>query len=87
VAQVNVGRDFKVVENQIFKILNFDSLVDPLNGNESCDISISKVKLKATNQITPTSTWATIEDGDGMSLKLGQLIQKTHEKGSFGIFK
>ncbi len=87
IAQVNIGRDLKVVENQIFKALNFDSLTDPMTGKESCDVSMSSVKLRATQQITPNTTWATIEDGDGTTLKVGQLVQKTHEKAGFAIPK
>ncbi len=87
IVQVNIGKDLKVVENQIFKVLNFDTLTDPINEKESCDISISNVKLRATQQITPTTTWTTIEDGDGTTLKVGQLVQKTHEKDSFAIPK
>jgi len=87
IAQVNIGRDLKVVENQIFKALNFDTLTDPMSGKESCDVSMSAVKLRATQQITPTTTWVTIEDGDGTSLKVGQLVQKTHEKAGFAIPK
>jgi curli biogenesis system outer membrane secretion channel CsgG len=87
VAQVNIGRDLKVVENQIFKALNFDALTDPMTGKESCDVSVSAVKLRATQQITPNTTWATIEEGDGTTLKVGQLVQKTHEKAGFGIPK
>jgi len=87
IAQVNVGRDLKVVENQIFKALNFDQLTDPMTGKESCDISESMIRLKATQQITPTHTWLTIENGEGKDLKVGQLIQKTHQKAGFAIPK
>ncbi len=87
IAQVNIGRDLKVAENQIFKVLNFDALTDPFSGKESCDISMSAIKLRATNQITQDKTWATIEDGDGTTLKVGQLVQKSHEKAGFAIPK
>lgn len=87
IAQVNIGRDLKVVENQIFKTLNFDTLTDPMSGKESCDVSISSIKLRATQQITPTTTWTTVEDGDGTTLKVGQLVQKSHEKAGFAIPK
>ncbi len=78
IAQVNIGRDFKVVENQIFQALVFDSLVDPITGKESCDITMTNIKLKATQQITPSTTWTTIQDGDGSNLKIGQLVQKLY---------
>ena len=87
IAQLSVGRDLKVEQNQLFKVLNFDQSVDPMDGKESCDVSISTIKLRASQQITPTTTWATVEEGDGQSLKVGQLIQKTHEKAGFAIPK
>lgn len=87
IAQLSVGRDLKVEQNQLFKVLNFDQSVDPMDGKESCDVSISTIKLRASQQITPTTTWVTVEEGDGQSLKVGQLIQKTHEKAGFAIPK
>lgn len=78
IAQVNIGRDFKVTENQIFQALNFESFIDPISAKESCDITMTNIKLKATQQITPTSTWTTVEDGDGRSLRIGQLVQKLY---------
>lgn len=78
IAQVSIGRDLKVNQNQIFQVLDFDSFFDPISQKESCDITITKIKLKATQQITPTTTWTTIDEGDGSTLKIGQLVQKLH---------
>ena len=87
IAQVNIGRNYKVEENQIFKLYVFEESKDPMTGVISCDRIETPVTLKATNQITQTHTWATVEDGDKNSVKLLQLVQKSHEKGGFAIPK
>lgn len=87
IAQINIGRDFKVEENQIFKVYSFEENEDPMTGKTSCDVIETTTKLRASQQITPKTTWATVEDGDAKSLKLGQLVQKSHEKAGFAIPK
>lgn len=86
IAQVNIGRDLKVEEDQVFKVYSFDQNEDPMTGKVSCDVIETTTKLRASQQITQGTTWVTIEEGDGSILKLGQLVQKTHEKaGGFAI--
>ena len=87
IAQVNIGRDYKVVENQLFKVYIFDTNEDPMSGKISCDVIESTTKLRATNQIQKNTTWTTVEEGDGKTLKLGQLVQKSSEKGGFNVPK
>jgi curli biogenesis system outer membrane secretion channel CsgG len=85
IVQVNIGRDFKVEENQIFKVYSFDEIEDPMSGSISCDIIETMVKLRASQQIMKNNTWTNIEEGDGKTLKLGQLVQKSHQKAGFAI--
>lgn len=85
IAQVNVGRDLKVEENQIFKVYSFEENEDPMSGEVSCDLIESTTKLRASQQITKGTTWTTIESGDSSILKLGQLVQKTHQKAGFEV--
>ena len=87
IAQINIGRDLKVVENQLFKVYAFEENEDPMTGVQSCDVIETQVALRASQQITPKSTWATIEDGEANSLKLGQLVQKSYEKAGFALPK
>jgi len=87
IAQVNIGRDLKVSENQIFKVYQFDDIEDPMTGAKSCDVIETTTKLRASQQITKNTTWVTIEEGDGNTLKLGQLVQKSHEKAGFELPK
>ncbi|MEA3384216.1 MAG: CsgG/HfaB family protein [Campylobacterota bacterium] len=87
IAQVNIGRDLKVVENQVFNVYQFDEMEDPMSGDKSCDVIQTTTKLRASQQITKNTTWVTIEDGEGDTLKLGQLVQKSHEKAGFEIPK
>jgi curli biogenesis system outer membrane secretion channel CsgG len=87
IAQVNIGRDLKVVENQLFKVYSFEEIEDPMTGKKSCDVIEIQTKLKASQQITQKTTWVTIQDGKGSSLKLGQLVQKSYKKGGFEISK
>ncbi len=83
IAQINIGRDLKVEENQIFKVYAFEEIEDPMSGAISCDVMETTTKLRASQQITAKTTWTTVEEGDPNSLKLGQLVQKTHEKAGF----
>ncbi len=87
IAQVNIGRDLKVVENQVFNVYQFDEMEDPMSGEKTCDVIQTTTKLRASQQITPKTTWVTVEEGDGTTLKLGQLVQKSHEKAGFEIPK
>ncbi|MEA3314731.1 MAG: CsgG/HfaB family protein [Campylobacterota bacterium] len=87
IAQVNIGRDMKVSENQLFKVYQFDDMEDPMTGVKSCDVIETTTKLRASQQITKNRTWVTIEEGEGNTLKLGQLVQKSHEKAGFAIPK
>ena len=85
IAQVNVGRDLKVAENQLFKVYAFEENEDPMSGDISCDVIETTTTLRASQQITDKTTWTTVEDGNPGILKLGQLVQKTHEKAGFAI--
>jgi len=85
IAQVNVGRDLKVQENQLFKVYAFEENEDPMSGVVSCDVIETTTKLRASQQITKGTTWATIDEGDASILKLGQLVQKSHAKAGFGF--
>jgi len=87
IAQLNIGRDLKVVENQLFKVYAFEETEDPMSGAKSCDVIETNTKLRASQQITKTTTWATVEDGEAKSLQLGQLVQKSHEKAGFAFPK
>jgi hypothetical protein len=87
IAQVNIGRDLKVVENQVFNVYSFEETEDPMSGKISCDVIQTPTKLRASQQITPKTTWVTVEEGDGKALRLGQLVQKSHEKAGFAIPK
>jgi len=87
IAQVNVGRELKVAENQIFKVYAFEENEDPMTGKVSCDVIETTTKLRASQQITPKTTWTTVEEGNAAILKLGQLVQKSHEKAGFAIPK
>jgi hypothetical protein len=87
IAQVNIGRDLKVVENQVFKVYSFEETEDPMSGERSCDVIETQTKLRASQQITPKTTWVTVEEGDPSTLKLGQLVQKSHEKAGFAVPK
>ncbi|MEA3512616.1 MAG: CsgG/HfaB family protein [Campylobacterota bacterium] len=83
IAQLNIGRDLKVVENQLFNVYAFEESEDPMSGEKSCDVIETNTKLRASQQIQPKTTWVTVEDGEGKSLRLGQLVQKSHEKAGF----
>lgn len=85
IAQVNIGKDLKVEENQIFKVYEFEENEDPMSGEISCDVIETTTKLRASQQITAKSTWTTVEEGNPGILKLGQLVQKSHEKAGFAI--
>ena len=78
IAQVNVGKELKVTEGTVFKVYNFEQMEDPMSGTVSCDVTETDIKLKATQNMTKTHTWTTV-DGDGKALKLGQLVKKTAE--------
>jgi len=85
IAQVNIGSDLKVTEDQLFKVYVFEENEDPISGKVSCDVLETTTKLRASQQITKGTTWATIQEGDSSILKLGQLVQKTQEKAGFGF--
>lgn len=87
IAQVNIGKDMKVSENQLFKVYQFDEIEDPMSGVKSCDVIETTTKLRASQQIRNKTTWTTIEEGDGNSLKLGELVQKLDEKAGLEIPK
>ncbi|BFU78881.1 hypothetical protein ALC152_20960 [Arcobacter sp. 15-2] len=87
IAQVNVGKEYKVVEDQLFNVYEFEESEDPMTGIITCDVIETTTKLRASQQITPKTTWTTIEEGRSSFLKLGQLVQKTHEKAGLGIPK
>lgn len=87
IAQVNIGRDAKVVENQVFDTYNFEQVEDPMTGAITCDVTQTPVQLRASQQIQENATWATVEKGDGSMLKLGQLVRKSHEKAGFALPK
>ncbi len=85
IAQVNIGRDLKVEENQLFKVYAFNQLEDPMTGDVTCDVIQTTTLLRASHQITSKTAWTTIKEGDASMLKLGQLVQKSNEKAGFGI--
>ena len=85
IAQVNLGRDYKITEDQLFNVYVLEENEDPINGMITCDVIETTTKLRASSQITAKSTWSTIDEGNASILKLGQLIQKTHEKAGFGF--
>jgi len=87
IAQINVGKNYKVQENQLFKVYAFEENEDPLSGDITCDVIESTTKLRASQQISARSTWTTVEEGSADILKLGQLVQKTNEKAGFAIPK
>lgn len=84
IAQVSIGRNYKVEENTELMLYAFDENIDPMNGAKSCDAIVLPTKLRATNQLTDTTAWATV-DGDAKSLKLNQLVQKSHTKGGLSV--
>ncbi|MEA2049425.1 MAG: CsgG/HfaB family protein [Campylobacterota bacterium] len=85
IAQVSIGRDQKVVENQLFTVYNFEESEDVMTGAKTCDVIETTTKLRASQQIQPKTTWATVEEGECSSLKLKQLVQKSHEKAGFEV--
>lgn len=85
IAQVNIGKDLKVQENQLFKVYAFEENEDPISGVITCDVIETTTKLRASQQITQKNSWTTVEDGSSGILKLGQLVQKSHEKAGFAI--
>lgn len=87
IAQVNIGRNLKVEENQLFKVYAFEENEDPMNGEISCDVIETTTTLRASQQITDKTTWTSVQEGNPSILKLGQLVQKTHEKAGFAIPK
>jgi len=86
IAQVNIGRDYSVSEDQLFNVYALEENEDPISGVLSCDVIATTIKLKASSQITAKTTWTTVDEGDISFLKLGQLVQKTQEKDGFEIF-
>ena len=87
IVQVNMGKDLKVVENQIFKVFTFEDLEDPITGAKSCDIIEVPITLRASQQIQDKTTWTTVHSGDGRLLMLGQLVEKSNKKAGFEIPK
>jgi len=85
IAQVNIGSNFKVTENQLFKVYALEENEDPITGVITCDVIETSTQLRATQQIRSKSTWTTVEGGNPSLLKLGQLVQKTQEKAGFEI--
>lgn len=85
IAQVNIGNDYKVEENQIFKVFAFEENIDPMSGKSTCDRIELPTKLTASQQIGANHSWLTIDDKNS-NLKLLQVVQKTNEKGNaFGL--
>ena len=70
IAQVNLGRDYKVTEDQLFNVYVLEENEDPINGMISCDVIQTTTQLRASQQINSKSTWTTIYDGSPSILKL-----------------
>ena len=87
IAQVNIGRNSKVVENQIFNVYKFEESEDPMSGKQTCDVIETTIQLRASQQITKDTTWTTVEEGDATKLKLGQLVRKSYKKAGFELPK
>ena len=81
IVQVNIGDKYKVKENQIFDVYVFEENEDPMTGKITCDRIKTSTRLKASNQITSTHTWTTV-DSDVKDIKLLQLVRKSHEVDS-----
>lgn len=87
IAQINLGKNLKILPQTELKIFSFDEIIDPMTSQASCDIITLPTKLIVTDQITDTHAWAKI-DGDPSMLKIKQLVQKNYDKGAtFGLFK
>ena len=81
IVQVNIGEQYKVKENQLFDVYVFEENEDPMTGKITCDRIKTSTRLKASNQITSTHTWTTV-DSDVKDIKLLQLVRKSHEVDS-----
>jgi hypothetical protein len=81
IAQVNIGNKYNVVENQKFAVYSFEENTDPMTNKTTCDKILTPVVLKASNQITNTHTWASVETNGG-SIKLLQLVRKLEKEES-----
>ncbi|HFU75204.1 MAG TPA: hypothetical protein ENK66_03060 [Arcobacter sp.] len=79
IAQINLGAKNKIKENQVFDVYKYEAYVDPVTGNESCDLIQMPIELKASNQIGQDRAWTTV-DGETEQLKIGHLIKRTIKK-------
>ncbi|MGM0622923.1 MAG: CsgG/HfaB family protein [Campylobacterota bacterium] len=79
IAQINAGMNNNLKEGDVFKVIAFEEIMDPLSNEISCDMITDMVELKISNQISPTHSWAVV-DGEYNTLSLGQMVQKTVSK-------
>lgn len=87
IAQVNLGKNLKILPKTELNIFSFDEITDPISSQTSCDVITLPTKLIITDQITDTHAWAKI-DGEPSGVKLKQLVQKNYgQGGGFAIFK
>jgi len=85
IAQINLGTRDKVSPEQIFKVYQFDEVIDPITGKRSCDKYQLNLTLKVSkNQIQATSAWTEVEGDDTDKLRAGQIVKR--EKLSNSIF-
>jgi curli biogenesis system outer membrane secretion channel CsgG len=87
IAQINIGSEYKVKPNQLFDVYTFEESIDPLTDKLSCDLIKTDMQLKATNQITKSKTWTTVNSGNPNNLMLLQLVQKRGDKDEFDFSK
>ena len=75
-AQINIGKNFKTKQNDVFTLFTLEENIDPLTGVKSCDKIKLDTKLTATKHITHKHTWVKVEDTDISSIKILQLVQR-----------
>lgn len=76
IAQISVGKNFNVKENQEFNLVQFEEGTDPRTGEKSCEMYTLPVTLKATDQIRGNATWTTVEGENLSNLKLQMLVER-----------
>jgi len=84
--QVNIGNNYKIKPDQLFKVYAFEENKDPLTNKLSCEKVELPVLLKATKHISNAHTWAVVQEGESDILKLLQVVQKTKKEATFGLF-
>jgi TolB-like protein len=77
IAQINLGKDNKVIPNQTFYAYTFEELTDPISGKTSCSKNRLDVTLSVSkNQINKENSWTVVDGDDAPMLRPGQIIKR-----------